>query len=163
MISTNGRLVEQTKIVQGLHPVAPSTTVPRYVCLKNYEKMTIIIEGVNGTTVTGSAITLKQATAVANTGEKALAFDKVWATTDTPNSDALTETAVSSNTFTTVSTNSVKYQYVIEVDPATLDVANGYDCVRLGTGDVTNTTISAVYVLWPARYAKATPPSAIID
>lgn len=163
MISTNGKLVEQTKIVQGLAPIAPSSSVPDYVCLKNYQRMTVIIDVLNGATVTGSAITLKQAQAVANTGEKALAFDTVYANLNTAATDTLVETAVVSNTFTTLNTNSLGLQYVIEIDPATLDVANGFDCVRVGAGNSTNAVLSVVYILWPAKYGKATPPSAIVD
>lgn len=163
MIKSTGYLHEQAKIVQGLAPVTPSSSVPDYVSLKNYQRMTVIISIDNGATVTGSAITLKQAQAVANTGEKALAFDKMWANVDVANTDALTETAVASNTFTTVTTDNVNAMYVIDVDPASLDVANGFDCVRLGTGNAVNAVTSVVYILWPAKFAKATPPSAIVD
>jgi hypothetical protein len=163
MISTNGLLVEQTKIVQGLAPITPSTSVPDYVSLKNYQKLTVIIDIDNGATVTGTAITLKQAQAVANTGEKALAFDKVWANLNTAASDALVETAVTSNTFTSLTTDNLNLQYVIEVDPATLDVTNGFDCVRVGTGNAVNAVTSVVYILWPAKFGKQTPPSAILD
>ena len=37
-----------------------------------------------------------------------------------------------------VSTNSLNSIYVMEVNPSDLDVANGFDCVRLGTGDAAN-------------------------
>jgi hypothetical protein len=163
MISVNGLLVEQVKFVQGLAPITPSTSVPDYVSLKNYQKFAAVISIDNGATVTGTAITLKQAQAVANTGEKALAFTKVWANIDVANTDALTETAVTSNTFTSDTTDNMNLMYVIEVDPATLDVANGFDCIRVGTGNAVNAVTSVVYMLWPAKYGKATPPSAIVD
>lgn len=164
MISPNGLLVEQAKIVTAIAPCTPSTTTPDYVSLKGYHKLAVIVTVDNGSTVTGSAITLKQASAVANTGEKALSFTKVWKNEDTANSDALTETTVSSNTFTTVSTNALNSIYVMEINPSDLDVANGFDCVRLGTGDAANMVLSGVYVLWPAKYKASTPvPSAIVD
>jgi hypothetical protein len=120
MLSVNAALHEQAKIVWGMGPKAPSTTVPDYVCLKGYSRCCIIITGLNTTTVTGSAITLKQASAVANTGEKALAFDKVFANLDVTATDTLVETAVSSNTFTTAATNSINFMYVIDVLPEVL-------------------------------------------
>jgi hypothetical protein len=163
MLSVNAALHEQAKIVWGMGPKAPSTTVPDYVCLKGYSRCCIIITGLNTTTVTGSAITLKQASAVANTGEKALAFDKGFANLDVTATDTLVETAVSSNTFTTAATNSINFMYVIDVLPEVLDVTNSFDCVRLGTGDATNAVLSATYILYPAKYAKATPPTAITD
>jgi hypothetical protein len=162
-ISPNGRLVEQAKIVQALAPITPSTSTPDYVSMKNYGKLTVIIDVDNGSTVTGSAITLKQATVVAGSDEKAMSFTKVWANTDTGASDALVATAVTNDTFTTDTTNAKNLQYVIEVDAADLDTANGFDCVRLGTGNGANMVLSASYILWDARYQKGTPPSAIVN
>lgn len=163
MLTVNAALHEQAKIVWGMGPKVPSSTVPDYVSLKGYGRCCVIITGLNTTTVTGSAITLKQATAVANTGETALAFDKVFANLDVTATDTLVETAVSSNTFTTDATNSINFMYVIDVRPEMLDQANNYDCIRLGTGNATNATLSVTYILYPAKYAKATPPTAITD
>lgn len=163
MFGPNAALHEQAKIVAAMGPKAPSTTTPDYVSLKNYSRCCVVIQGLNGTTVTGSAITLHQATTVAAGGEKPLAFDKVYANLDVSATDTLVETAVTSNTFTTAATNSINFMYVIDVRPEMLDVANNFDCLRLGTGDATNATLSATYILYPAKYAKATPPTAITD
>lgn len=163
MISANARLLEAGKIVWGMGPKAPSSTTPDMVSLKGYNRACVIITFLNTTTVTGSAITLNQATAVANTSGKALAFDKVWANLDVTATDTLVETAVTSNTFTTAATNSINGMYVIEVTEDMLDVANGFDCFNVLTGNSTNAVLSVVYILFPAKYAKATPPSAILD
>ncbi len=163
MITTTGLLVEQTKPVVGLSAITPSSSTPDYVSFKAYSKCTILIQCNNATTVTGSAIALKQATDVSATGEKALAFTTMYANTDTGASDTLVETAVTSNTFTTDDTNDKDLLYVIEVDETDLDLANSFDCIRLDTGDAANTVVSVVYIMWPAEYAKSTPPSAITD
>lgn len=165
MIPSNALLVESSKIVTGLAPITPSSSTPDYVSLKGYRKLTAIIVVDNGATVTGSAITLKQATDVGNSAsdEKALAFTKVWANTDTGASDTLVETAVSNNTFTTATTDNKNLLYVIEVDENDLDVAGGFDCVRVGTANATNTVLSVVYILHGAKFQKATPPAAITD
>lgn len=157
------RLVESTKIVAGLCPITPSTSTPDYVSMKDYRHFTAIIQVDNATTVTGSAITLKQATAVAGTSEKALAFTKVWANTDIDASDALVETVVTSNTFTTDATNNKNLMYVIEVDASELDMANGFDCIRVGTGNATAAVVSVTYILSQPRYKGTTPPTAIVD
>jgi hypothetical protein len=159
------RLVDKLKPVIGLDPVVPSSSTPDYVSLKNYKHLTAIVLVKNATTVTGSAITLLQASAVAGTGEKALAFTKVWANTDTGAGDTLTETAVSSNTFTTNSTNSKNLMYVIEVDAQDLDIDNGFDCVRVGTGNATAATVTVLYILSQPRYSGSVGdlPSAIVD
>lgn len=162
MYNLNAKFVEQFKVVQGLAPITPSSSVPDYVCLKGYNKLIVVISVDNGATVTGSAITLKQATAVANTGEKALAFTSAYSNIDVGAADALAEFAVTSNTFTTDTTDNKNLQYVIEVDPADLDVAGGFDCVRVGTGNAVNAVTSVLYLL-PAKYPKTTPLSAILD
>lgn len=165
MLSSNALLIEQAKLVTGIASVVPSTTTPDYVSLRNYGRCTIVILVKNATTVTGSAITVKQATAVAGTSEKAVAFTKAYRNIDTAaaGGDALEEFAVTSDTFTTDSTNSKNLLYVIEITEGMLDVAGGFDCIRLGTGDATAADVTALYILWPAKYSKSIPPAAITD
>ena len=84
-----------------------------YVSLKNYNNLTIYMFVDNASTVTGCAVTLKQATAVAGTSEKALAFTKNWVLADTSiassviTGEALVETAVTSSTFTTEASSEI--------------------------------------------------------
>jgi hypothetical protein len=163
MIRATGKLVEQAKIVTGLPPRTPSTSTPDYVSMKGYSRCTVLIFVDNGATVTGSAITLKQATAVAGTSEKALSFSKAYKNEDVDNTDALTEFDVTSNTFTTLTTNNLNLAYAIEVTEDMLDVAGDFDCIRAGTGDGANMALCVAYILWPAKFAKATPPAAITD
>lgn len=154
MLNINAGLIEQGLVVLGLYPIVPSSTTPDYVSMKGYERLTVVISVSNTTGVTGSAITLKQATNVTNSlsDEKAVSFDTVYANVDTSAGDTFTKTAVSSNTFTTASTSNKVMLYVIEVKAEDLDQANGFDCIRLGTGNSTNATIGATYILWPAKY-----------
>ena len=160
-MNLNANLSEQVKFVEGLLGVVPSTSTPDYVSLKNFERAAVIIMVKNATTVTGSAITLKQASAVAGTGEKALAFSKAYRNIDTAAADALAEFAVSNNTFTTDSTNSKNLMYVIEVKAEDLDVNNGFDCIRAGTGDATAATVTVLYALFGAKFP--TTVAAITD
>lgn len=156
-MNLNALLSEQAKFVTGLDPVVPATTTPRYVSLKNFERMCIIIMVKNATTVTGSAITVKQATAVAGTSEKALAFTTMYSNIDTGAADVLAANAVVSNTFTTNATNSKNLMYIIEIQASDLDVSNGFDCVRVGTGDATAATVTAIYALYGAKFATTVP------
>lgn len=157
------RLIDNAKIVVGLAPVVPSSSTPDYVTMSLHNHFTAIISVKNATTVTGSAITLKQATSAAGGSEKALSFTKMWADTDVGAGDTLTETTVSSDTFTTGSTNSKDLLYIIEVNAETLDTANGFNWIRVGTGNATAATVSVVYVLSGSRYVGnfATMPTAI--
>lgn len=160
-MNLNANLTEQVKIVEGLLGVVPSTSTPDYVSLKNYERVAVLIQVKNATTVTGSAITLKQATSVAAGGEKPLAFKRMYANLDTGAGDVLTETAVTSDTFTTDSTNSKNLMYVIEVKAEDLDVNGGFDCIRAGTGDATAATVSVTYLMFGAKLP--TSAAAITD
>lgn len=157
------RFVDTIKVVQGLAPITPSTSTPDYVSLKNYDRMAIVINVDNGTTVTGSAISLRQATDVSDGSGKALAFSTMWANTDTGAADTLVETAVTSDTFTTDATNAKNLVYVIEINSSSLDRANGFDCVRLVTGNGANMVLGAMYYLYDARYKSPIAVSAITD
>lgn len=163
MSIANANLPEDAKIVTGLTPVVPSTSSPAYVSMSKYNRMTVIITGINTTGVTGSAITLLQASAIAGTGEKALAFSQYWANLNTAATDTLVLTNATSNTFTTLTTSSVGFMYVLEVQGSALDVTNSFDCVRLGTANAVNATINVTYIMRDPRFAAATPPSAILD
>lgn len=161
-VSLNARLDEQvTPIVAAVGLLLTSTLGDTtYVSLKGYRKCQIIIVIADGTTVTGTAVTLKQATAVAGTGEKALAFTRMLANTDYAASKTMVETAVSSNTFTTQTTNSKDSVYIIDVDADSLDVANGFDCLRVDcTGHAATASRGCVvlYNLYGARYSGISP------
>jgi hypothetical protein len=87
----------------------------------------------------------------------------MWANTDVGASDTLTETAVSSNTFTSTTTDNKNSLYVIEVNAADLDVDGGFDCLRVDSTGMANAVGAVLYYLYGARYKKATPPAAITD
>jgi len=165
-LSPNALLIEQVKPVHVVGPVAPSTTTPDYVSMKGCSRAAVFISVRNTTTVTGSAISLTQATDVSNTSGKTLAFDTAYRSLNTGaggNNNSLSAFTVSSNTFTTDATNSVEHLYVIELNESHLDVANNFDCFRLNTGNSTNATVSGVVFLYPAKYGKTDIASAIAD
>lgn len=163
MISSNAMLIEQAKIVSGFGPAGASTSTSDFVSLKGYDRCCVIISTLNGSTVTGSAVTLNQAQDVANTGGKAMGFSYQYANVDTSVNDTYTETAVTSNTFTTNTTNSKSLINIIEVKATDLDVANGFDCFAVKLATSANTTHTVTFVLYPAKYAKGTPLTAIVD
>jgi len=160
--SVNARLDEQVFSVQAAADLLLTTTVgdTKYVSLKLYRRIRITVDIANGTTVTGSTITLKQATAVAGTNEKALAFTRMLANIDVGAAQTMVETAVTSNTFTTDTTNSKNLRYVIDVDSDALDVAGGFDCIRLdGTGHAATASrgVNVTYDMYGPRYSGASP------
>lgn len=160
-VSLNARLDEQvTPVVAAVGLLLTSTLGDtKYVSMKNYRRLQIVIIIGDGTTVTGSTITLKQATAVAGTNEKALAFTRILKNVDLGASQTLVETAVTANTFDTQAVNSKDSIYIIDVDADSLDVAGGFDCVRVdGTGHAATSGRGSVvlYNLYGARYSGAT-------
>lgn len=161
-MNNNARLDERVYTVVAAAGLLLTSTLgdTTYVSMKGYQRCQIIISIADGTTVTGSTITLKQATAVAGTGEKALAFTRMLANTDYAASKTMVETAVTSNTFTTQTTNSKDSLYIIDVDASDLDMANGFDCIRVdGTGHAATASRGCVvlYNLYGARYSGASP------
>ncbi len=161
MDTLSARLDEQVKIVRAAAGLLLTSTLgdTQYVSMKNYRKLQIIISIADGTTVTGTAVTLKQAQAIAGTNEKALGFTRMLSSVDYPTA-ALAETAVVANTFTTQVVNSKDSLYVIDVDSSDLDNANGFDCVRVdATGHAATASRGCVvmYALYGARYSGADP------
>jgi hypothetical protein len=166
MMNPNVSLSEQSKPVVIFSSAVPSTSRSDIISLKGYNKCSILFTQVKTTGVTGSAITLTQSTDVANTGGKALPFTQAFRSLNTGtsgNTDALTAFAVSSNTFTTDTTSSVTDLYMVEVNETDLDITNGFDCVTLVMATAVNAIVSAVAILWPAKFGKTTPMSAIVD
>ncbi len=161
-MNVNVRMDEQVKTVVAAAGLLLTSTLgdTTYVSLKNYARIRITISIADGTTVTGSTITLQQATAVAGTAEKPLAFTRMLANIDYAASKTMVETAVTSNTFTTQTTNSKDSLYIIDVDASDLDVANGFDCIRVdGTGHAATASrgVVVLYDLYGARYSGASP------
>lgn len=134
-----------------------------YVSLKNYSHLTVIIT--QGAWAGGTpAVTMKQATDVANSGsdEKALEIDYYWTQTGLTGT-GYTKTAITSDTFNLPATaNTVT---VLEIDDTDLDLENGFDCVRLGVASpgANADLISAVYILTGARYPQAAAVDPKVD
>lgn len=141
------RIIDKVLEVAAFDAGVPSSAAPLWVSLKGYDHVQVYIRYKNATTVTGTAVTLQQATAVAGTSAKALAFTTMWACVNANTTFAAVQTAVVSNTFTTDNTNSQLGIYIIEIDAITLDLANGFDCFQVALGNATAATITATYLM----------------
>jgi hypothetical protein len=154
-------MVEKFKFIRGAEPknYTGAAMADAYVSLKNYGTLTIKIS--TGAWAGGTAaVTLTQATAVAGTGAKAIAFTDYW--DDVTTTGTLVKKAAVSNTFNLATANK---SYVIHVDDRMLDVAGGFDCVTLAIASpgANNDFYNVEYILGDARYQQATPPSALVD
>ena len=162
--SVNGKAGEQDVVIVAAHGLLLASTAgdAQYCSLKNFARCEIDIIIFDGTTITAADITLLQATAIAGTGAKELAFSTVKKNVDlaATTKQALTDTAVTSNTFKTQTTNSKRSRYVIDVTPDMLDIAGGFDCFRLDGANHAATSslgFSVTYRFFGARYSGADP------
>lgn len=167
MINPNMLLHEQVKIVMGAAPAAASTS--DYVSVKNCAKMTAILLMKNPAGgITASDITINQATTVAGGSAKVLTAGTAatgYRNIDTAAADTLSAFAITSGTFAIDDTVSKDLLYVLEIDVAAMDVANGFDCIQIANASGVAGILGIVYLLWPVRYgaAAANMPSAILD
>jgi hypothetical protein len=155
------QLVESVKPIWAGEPknYTGAAMTAKYVSLKNYTNLTIII--ITGAWAAGTvAVTVNQATAVAGTGAKALAFTDYW--DDLTTSGTLVKKTAVSNTFNLDTTLKM---YVIEIDARMLDIAGGFDCVTVACASPgANADFYGVaYVLHGSRYQGAAQPSPLVD
>ena len=133
----------------------------RYVSLKNATCCYVELAITQGNAAT-IALSIEQATAVAGTGTKVLATAvPIWSNLDT----AATDTLVRRTDAVNITTDAgVKNKIVIfQIDPATLDAVNGFDCVTVKTGASNVANITGARYWIQNRYQQATPPAAITD
>ena len=161
---SENQLVMNSKIVSSNVPsdINNLAVTGDYISMKGYGNLALILHF--GAVGTGVAITLKQATDVGNSlsDEKALAYAKIYANVGLT-TDTLTETAVTSSTYTFG--NDPNQLYVIEVRAEDLDINNGFDCVRVNVASGAGTTILGITAIaYNPRYSGSNPPiSAIVD
>lgn len=157
-----GCIPECCKPVQAIAPQAGGAITGDYITLKDVEKCFVFVQ-INQASATSVDITIEQAADVSGTGSKAITNAvPIWANQDCQASDALVRQADAVSFETSVE---VKNKIVIfQIDPAHLDVNNGFDCITIKTAasDPTNITV-AQYILTDLRYGGATPPSDIVD
>lgn len=159
----NNRLVHNAAIEVAAVPIdtTGAAVTGDYFSLKNFNHLTLIIS--QGAWAGGTpAVTLKQATDVAGTSEKALSFTKRW-TKVALTGTTFTETTVSSDTFNLPATaNTIN---VLEIDASMLDVDNGFDCVRLNIASpgANADLICVVAILSQPRYPQNLVQDAKVD
>lgn len=132
-----------------------------YVSLKNANACFVFVDITQGNAAT-IALTIEQATAVAGTASKAITVAvPIWANLDTAATDTLVRRtdAVSYTTDAGVKNK----QVIFQIDPATLDIANGFDCITVKTGASNAANITSATYFIQTRYPQATPPAAITD
>lgn len=156
------RMIESLKPVWASEPknyTGAANTV-QYVSMKLYGRLMILIQ-TGAWAGSTAAVTLSQATAVAGTSAKALAFAEMWVNTAAA-PDTFTKTAVVSSTFNLDTANLL---YVIEVDANQLDNANSFDCVGVSIASPGSNAdlYGAVYLAGAPRFEDKALPSCLAD
>jgi hypothetical protein len=133
------------------------------ISLKNFN-LAIIEVSVNQGNAATVALTLQQCTAVDGTGAKALTVNvPIYVSQDVggASGDVLTRQAdgVAFTTSAALTRKTVRFV----VDPATLDLANGFDCLRVNTGASNVANITAAKAILTAKYAGTPAMSARIN
>ncbi len=155
-------LPEEFKIVEAMPNATDAAgRTGDYVSLKNATMAWVVVYLTQGNAAT-VAISINQASAVAGTGTKAITETvPIWSNLDTAASDTLVRrtAAVSYTTDAGVKNKIVIFQ----IDPATLDVANGFDCITVITGASHAANITGAQYWIQSALQQATPPAAITD
>ena len=165
MSTANLSLPENFKVVDATAGVITTSggITSNYVSLKHAHKAWIVLQFTQAGS-DASVIQPKVATAVAPTGATNITFPaEIWANEDTATSDTLVkQTAATSYTLTA---DIAKKMVIIEIDPDDV-VAMGvtYDCLgfAISAGQKATNFVAGYFILG-ARYAQATPPTAITD
>ena|SRR6476659_3089216 len=156
-------LPQNFKMVIGAAPAADAAgRTATYISCKNAHKVFIICQLTQGNAATVT-FTLFQAKNVAANSEKALTNNvAIYADLDSAASDAMVR-ATDGVAYTTDA--GLKNKIVLfEIDPASMDVNNGFDCltVKSGASNAANIT-SILYAIGPLRYPALSPITALTD
>lgn len=141
-------LNEDYKIIQAVEPKTTNAAITGdYVSLKNVVAATVIVN-LTQAAAHATQVSLFQAKDVSGTEAKALTLDvPIWANEDVSLGDALIR---QSNGISYQVANTAKNkQIVFHVDPAKLDINNGFTClnVRIGASNQVTNFACAEYIL----------------
>ena len=159
----NRTLPECFKVVTGTTPVTTNGAVATdYVSCKDANMLYAVC---HMTQAVGHATVLApyQATDVSGTGAKVLGTAvPIWANEATGTNDTLVAQTAAVNY--SVTADIANKMVIFQIDPASLDQANSFDCIKITASDSSQATnlISVVFYVDTA-YKQATPPTAITD
>lgn len=160
MITT---LVEKYKVVQAIEPKTTNAAITgAYVSLKNVIRGAVVV---NLTQAVGHStqISLYQAKDVSGTDAKALTNSvPIWANEDVSSGDSLVRKT--DGISYTVANTAKNKQVVFHIDPAKLDINEGFTClnVRIGASTQATNFACAEYIL-DSKYAGDNPSSVVVD
>lgn len=156
-------LIEKYKVVQAIEPKTTNVAITgAYVSLKNVINAEVVV---NLTQVVGHAtvISLYQAKDVSGTGAKPLTNSvSIWANEDVSLGDSLIRQA--DGISYTIANTAKNKQVVFHIDPARLDVNNGFTCLNVRIGaSIQATNFACAEFILDSKYGGEIPSSVVKD
>lgn len=141
-----------TEVLPILDPAADAAgRSSRYISLKNFTGPVKLVAYINQGNAATVAITPLQASAVAGTGAKAIVASPIVTAQDLATTTVgVRQTAAASFT-TSAALTAKRVEFII--DPASFDVAGGFDCIGFTTGASNVANITAGFVVATPRYS----------
>jgi hypothetical protein len=133
------------------------------VSLKNFN-LAIVEASINQGNAATIALTLQQCTAVDGTGAKALTVNvPIFASQDVGGASGDVLTRQTDGVAFTTSAALTRKTIRFVIDPATLDLAGGFDCLRVTTGASNAANITSARVILTPTYAQTPQSSARVN
>jgi len=133
------------------------------VSLKNFS-LAIVEASINQGNAATIALTLQQCTAVDGTGAKALTVNvPIFASQDVGGASGDVLTRQTDGVAFTTSAALTRKTVRFVIDPATLDLAGGFDAIRIVTGASNAANITSARVILTPTYAQTPQTSARIN
>jgi hypothetical protein len=123
----------------------------RAISLKNYTGMVKLVAHITQGNAATVALTPEQCTAIDGSGAKAIPAVPIFHAQDLATTTVSTRATAAASFTTSAATTAKRVDFLI--DPASLDTANGFDCIRLTTGASNAANITEGFVVARPRHA----------
>lgn len=154
--------VQDYEVLPILDPAADAAgRASRAVSLKNYTGIVKLVCYVNQGNAATVALTPEQCTAVAGTGNKAIPAVPIFHAQDLATTTVATRATAAANFTTSAAVTAKRVEFLI--DPAALDVAGGFDCVRVSTGASNVANITSAFIVAVPKHATELGANARVD
>jgi hypothetical protein len=154
--------VTDFEVLPILDPAADAAgRASRAVSLKLYTGVVKLVAYVNQGAANTVTLTPEQCTNVAGAGAKAISAVPVFSAQDLATTTVAVRGANAANFTTSAATTAKRVEFLI--DPAALDIAGGFDAVRLSTGASAAGNITSAFIVARPKYASELGNNARVD
>ena len=154
--------VLDTEVLPILDPAADAAgRSSRAISLKNYTGVVKLVAYINQGNAATVALTPEQCSAVAGTGNKAIPAVPIFSAQDLATTTVAVRATAAASFTTSAAVTAKRVEFLI--DPASLDVAGGFDCIRLTTGASNAANITSAFVVAVPKHAVELGNNARVD